>query len=100
MAKSIMQKRDGGCYLCQLLNDDYGEKRVECHHAIHGTANRKLSERYGLKVDLCMFHHTVGPEAVHNNAANDLFVKQMAQVAFENNYPDLDFRKIFGKSFL
>lgn len=52
--KSIMQdKEDGQCYLCRILHGDYSIKPVrEEHHVIGGTANRRLSEKYGLKVYL------------------------------------------------
>ena len=69
MAKSIMhRKEDRTCYLCMLLRDDYNAREdLQEHHAMPGTANRRLSERYGLKVYLCIGHHLVGPDAVHNN---------------------------------
>ena len=56
MAKSIMhRKEDRTCYLCMLLRDDYNAREdLQEHHAMPGTANRRLSERYGLKVYLCI----------------------------------------------
>lgn len=101
MSKSIMQQYDGRCYLCELLDQDYTEKPTEEHHVIYGTANHTLSERYGLKVRLCERHHRLGPESIHGgNRAVDLLLKQRAQAAFEAKNPELDFVKIFGKSFL
>ena len=97
--KSIMQEKDGRCYLCMKLNDDYGIKPTEEHHAIFGTAQRKLSERYGLKVDLCIFHHRIGADAVHNNREMAAIIQADAQEAFEKIFPDLDFRAIFGKNY-
>lgn len=59
--KSIMHdKKEGTCYLCKRLCGDYYRKTTQEHHAIFGTAGRRLSERYGLKVYLCMEHHTTG----------------------------------------
>lgn len=98
--KSIMDKKDGTCYLCRMMHGDYTQKTVQEHHAIFGTANRKLSERYGLKVYLCLEHHEEGREAVHKNAENALLVKKEAQKAFEKRWPELNFREIFGKNFL
>lgn len=99
--KSIMhEKQDGTCYLCMMLHSDFSRKLTQEHHVIFGNANRKLSERYGLKVYLCLEHHEVGEEAVHINAENALLVKKEAQKAFEKRWPELDFRKIFGKNFL
>ena len=98
--KSIMQQKDGRCYLCELLHQDFSEKRcLEEHHAIYGTAQRKLSEKWGLKVYLCAAHHRTGAEAVHNNPHISAMVKDRAQRAFENKWPDLDFLSIFGKNY-
>lgn len=102
MAKSIMQdKEDGQCYLCRLLHGDYSIKPVcEEHHVIGGAANRKLSEKYGLKVYLDPEHHRTGREAVHKNAETANLLKEEAQRAFEEAYPALNFREIFGKNYL
>lgn len=100
--KSIMQNKDiGQCYLCRLLHNDYSIKPVrEEHHVMGGVANRRLSEQYGLKVYLDPDHHRHGPEAVHKNAEVAERLHKEAQKAFEKTYPDLDFRKIFGKNYL
>lgn len=100
--KSIMQNKDiGQCYLCRLLHNDYSIKPVrEEHHIMGGTANRRLSEKYGLKVYLDPDHHLYGPEAVHKNAEVADLLKKEAQKAFEKTYPDLDFMEIFGKNYL
>lgn len=99
--RSIMQeKQDHTCYLCMMLHSDFSAKQTQEHHVIFGTANRRLSEKYGLKVYLCLAHHEEGKEAVHKNATNALILKKNAQRAFEKRWPDLDFRKIFGKNFL
>lgn len=99
--KSIMHQKDGTCYLCMKLQADYSPKQTQEHHAIHGAGRRKLSEKYGLKVYLCLRHHTAdgGPEAVHKNAEIDLLVKAEAQKAFEKRWPALNFREIFGKNY-
>lgn len=100
--KSIMQDKESGqCYLCRLLHNDYGIKRIrEEHHVMGGVANRKLSEKYGLKVYLDLAHHRHGPEAVHKNAEVANLLKKEAQKVFTRTYPDLDFREIFGKNYL
>ena len=97
--RSIMQSDKTYCYICAMLYQDFTEKKTEEHHCIFGVANRKLSERYGLKVYLCIDHHTLGKEAVHNNHDMARLMQQRAQVAFENFYPELSFVNIFGKSF-
>ena len=100
--KSIMHNKDSGtCYLCTRLHSDYSAKLVrQEHHAIFGTANRKLSEKYGLKVYLCLAHHTEGKEAVHKNAETALVVKKEAQRAFEEHWPKLSFKEIFGCNYI
>lgn len=100
--KSIMQDKEAGqCYLCCLLHRDYSIKTVrQEHHVMGGTANRKLSEKYGLKVYLCPWHHLYGPEAVHKNAEIAEMLHKEAQKAFMRSYPELDFRATFGKNYL
>jgi hypothetical protein len=95
--KSILQK-EKQCLVC-------GNTQVEEHHVIYGTANRKLSEKYGLKVWLCNKHHTASlyldkSTAVHFNKVFDEKLKKMAQRKFEEVYPELDFLKVFGRNYL
>ena len=97
--KSIMQKKDGRCYLCMLLYGDDGTKVTQEHHVIFGTANRKLSERYGLKVYLCIQHHTGSQKAVHQNAEMALLLKIRAQRAFRERFPELNWMEIFKKNY-
>lgn len=61
---------------------------------------RKKSENYGLKVYLCLEHHREGPEAVHRNHDMMRLVQQEGQQAFHLTYPEIDFRKEFGKNYL
>lgn len=99
--KSIMHnKQEHTCYLCSLLcGDDSVKENLHEHHVIHGWANRRLSEKYGLKVYLCIYHHEIGSEAVHNNAELNRLLKENAQRAFEKRWPGEKFAKIFGKSY-
>lgn len=102
--KSIMHnKLDGTCYLCVLLNDDYQRRTgLQEHHVAFGTANRRLSEKYGLKVYLCYEHHedpSSGAAVHHNQDIRNMLCKK-AQQAFTERYPDKDFLKIFGRNYL
>lgn len=99
MSKSIMQTKDGTCYLCNLLNERQMGTIIEEHH-VFGGANRRLSEHYGLKVYLCVAHHRIGDEAVHNNYSNALILKEAGQRAFEERHPDKDFKQIFGRNYI
>lgn len=99
--KSIIQNDQAGeCYLCALLHDDWSRKYTEEHHIFFGMANRRLSEKYGLKVRLCLFHHREGPEAVHKNAQIKELLCQIGQQAFERHYPDKNFITLFGENYL
>ena len=99
--KSILQEKDGTCYLCQKLYDiDSRQKNIEEHHVFGGTANRKISEKYGLKVYLCIAHHREGPEAVHRNRKYDLMLKEDAQEAFERSHTRREFVGIFGRNWM
>ena len=91
---SIVQDlEEGRCFLC-------GSRRnLELHHIMHGTANRRLSTKYGLTCWLCRAHHT-GMFGVHNNAWLDRQLKQVAQTAFEKTHTRRDWIKIFGKNYL
>lgn len=102
MSKSIMQdKRGGECYLCNiLLGIDTMAACREEHHVMHGTANRKLSEHYGLKVYLCPYHHRNGPQAAHRCRQTDILLIQAAQRVFERKYGYEKWMEVFGKNYL
>ncbi len=101
MAKSIMHKKDGTCYLCMMLNGDYDDHKVtEEHHAVFGVQNRTRAERWGLKVYLCPYHHRTSKEAVHKNYKNARFLQEKAQQAFEKFHPELSWMKEFGRNYI
>ena len=92
---SIMGSERGTCYLCGC-NAGY-----ERHHAIYGSANRKMSEKYGLVVWLCPECHRSYKHGVHGmNKAADDWLHEQAQAAFEETHTREEFREIFGKSWL
>lgn len=86
--KSIIQKNKE-CYFCF-------NPTVDEHHIFGGTANRKLSEEYGLKVYLCRECH----RNAHNNNECNLYLKTIGQRIFEKEHTRDEFRKIFGKSYI
>ena len=84
-----------------LLRDDYNAREdLQEHHAMPGTANRRLSERYGLKVYLCIGHHLVGPDAVHNNIRLRRLLQANAQMAFERKHSHEEWMEAFGRNFI
>lgn len=114
MSRSIIPGDEPGkCYICahygkppEALRKE-GEngycaafsQQIEEHH-IFGGPHRKLSEHYGLKVHLCIYHHTSGSEAVHNNRTWDLRMKQIGQKAFEERYSHGEWMQVFGRDYL
>lgn len=83
--KSILQE-ERECWVCR-------SPYVEEHHVFYGTANRTLSEEYGLKVYLCHEHHT-GKSGVHFNPRLDAKLKGIAEKRFHEEYP-YNFRRLF-----
>ena len=91
--QSIIQK-EKECYVCRTT---YG---LHDHHIFYGSSNRKHSEKYGLKVWLCGYHHNLSNNGVHFNKELDNRIKQTAQAKFEETHTREEFRAIFGKSWL
>ena len=93
MAKSIIVNCMDNCFVC-------GSPYTEVHHVIYGTANRKLSDKYGLVVPLCHEHHR-GQTGVHFNRDFDISLKKLAQEKFNSVYgSNKRFLEVFGKSYL
>ncbi len=100
--KSIIQnKEDRKCYLCILLEDNWTTYTyLEEHHIFFSKHQRALSEKYGLKVYLCPYHHRIGPLAVHNNQKYRRILEARGQQAFEAVYDHNKFMEIFGENYL
>lgn len=91
--KSIIQT-EKECYVCHTTYN------LQVHHIIYGTANRKQSEKYGLKVCLCQEHHT-GNTGVHFKRSLDLHLKKLAQEKFNAVYgANKSFLEVFGKNYI
>ena len=91
--RSILQEDTDYCFVC-------GRYGTEIHHVCYGSANRKLSDRYGLVVGLCYNHHR-GNDGVHGgNKELDMSLKQTAQAKFQEIYPQTDFLAVFGRNYL
>lgn len=96
---SILQARKE-CWMCRKVWNREEKYTLECHHVFFGSANRKLSEKYGLKVWLCHRHHTGSDLAVHASKKADLLLKRFAQKEFESIHGRQEFMNIFGKNWL
>lgn len=92
MAKSILQQGER-CYLCGRTTGLF------THHVLGGSANRKLSEKYGLTVRLCLDCHTGTDGAQYNREKGDS-LKRLAQIAFEARHSHEEWMEIFRKNYL
>lgn len=94
--KSILQdyESERECFYCRSTQN------LEEHH-IFGAANRKLSEKYGLKVLLCTKCHRDNKQGVHgeNNELRKT-LQQLAQKEFEKVYGHEKYMKVFIKNYL
>ena len=83
------------CYICGRTSC------LEDHHIFFGIKNRENSEKYGLKVWLCVQHHR-GGAGVHKNRSLDLEIKADAQRAAMKKYAwsIKDFINIFGRTYI
>lgn len=93
MIRSIMAKDMRRCHLC---GSPYN---IEYHH-VFGGPNRKKSTEYGLIVPLCHSCHNEPPHGVHFDRARMDALRAEGQKAFEREYPDLDFVRIFHRNWL
>ena len=90
MVESIITDNMSECAICHRTP-------VEIHHIIFGTANRELSDKFGLVVPLCAYHHREGPTSVHAYAPANRYFKKIAQDKFKEVWKEYDFRTVFGK---
>lgn len=94
MAKSIIQDKKE----CFITGSTYN---LEEHHIFFGTAKRKISEKYGLKVYLTAELHR-GTNGVHgkNGKLLDKRLKKIAQRKFEETHNRDEFIRLIGKNYL
>lgn len=85
------------CFFCG------SERNLERHHAMHGTANRRLAEQDGLWIWCCPECHR-GDWGVHgkNGHGKDMTLKMTAEYAWMKHYgkTEEDFIRRYGKSYL
>lgn len=94
MAKSIMQE-EKECFICKTTH------WLEKHHCFGG-AYRSKSEKDGLTVYLCHFHHNEPPYGVHHNRRNMDWLRKRAQITYMERYGATveDFIREYGRSYL
>jgi len=91
---SILQQ-EHRCLICGTIHN------LHCHHVYNGVAHRKISDKYGLTIWLCMDHHT-GNNGIHRNYVLDLEIKKKCQSIAMNHYKWTieDWFKLFRRSWL
>jgi hypothetical protein len=89
--KSIIQN-EKKCWVCGST------RHLEKHHCF-GASNRKLSEKFGLTIWLCLEHHR-GNTGVHFNPELADMVHRHAQTVFEKEHSREEFMTIFGRNYL
>lgn len=98
--KSILQEKDGRCYLCIILNNDYRIHRVTHEHHIYGGPLRNISEAEGFKVHLCVNHHEFAKEAVHENHENLRLLQKICQKKYEETHTRQQWMELIGRNYL
>lgn len=103
--KSIMQDDLDVCYLCGRpagATPAGMMDSLEWHHVFEGNPDRKISEKYGLKVRLhALTCHREGRGSVHKNSKVYREMMEAGQRAFEEVHGSReDFNRIFRKNYL
>lgn len=98
--KPIINTERGRCFLCEKLNGDYSYKPTHEHHVLYGSGKRRNSEGEGLKVYLCLEHHTAGPKAVHNSREARKLLCRIFQAEYEKTHTHEEWMQIAGKNYL
>lgn len=93
--KSILQDKKE-CLVCKATNN------LHVHHVFEGFGRRSISEREGLTVYLCVYHHNGSNHSVHLNPHLELKIKRWAEKKWlEHTGKTIeDFIKLFTKSYL
>lgn len=98
---SVIHKKDGTCYLCMILHENYTVYRtVHEHHAFPGNPLRQISEEHGFKVYLCPMHHEFDKAAVHENHEYMRLIQQDCQHEYEKTHSRQQFMALIGRNFL
>ncbi len=92
MAASILQS-EKECWFCE------SRAGLEEHHIFAGVANRRISEKYGLKVWLCHEHHT-GNDGAQYDQEKNLQMKQEAKRNFAALYSHDMWMRLIRKNYL
>lgn len=81
------------CFLC------YRKTCLERHHIFAGVANRRISEREGLWIWLCADCHR-GTEGAQYDKETNLFLKRLAQQAYEKTHTRQQWMDLIRKNYI
>ena len=90
MSKSIMQT-EKKCYISGA------EYNLDQHHIVGGTANRKISDKWGI---WCWLRHDIHMDLHDRNQELDYKLKIEAQQIFEKLYSHEKWMELFRRSYL
>lgn len=103
-AGSIMQKKDGRCWMCVKIHGDNRMHPVlHKHHIFFGPGQRKISEENGFYIWLCPGHHIYdgGREAVHRNYGLCRMLQRETQDKWEKmGHTRREFMELAGRSYI
>ena len=97
--RSIIQKKRNRCYLCGRSRS--AGNPLDEHHVFFGP-QKKISEKYGLKVYLCSRRcHNFDPDSVHMNAERCRALQaEVQKIAMEHyGWTIQDFIRIVGRNY-
>ena len=92
MAKSILQP--DGEKVCYVSGSRIN---LDLHHVMHGSANRKIADKWGI---WCWLRHDIHMDLHDRDKELDLQLKQEAQEAFEKLYSHEKWMELFIKNYL
>lgn len=90
MKASIMQT-EKKCYISGA------EYNLDCHHIMHGTANRKIADAWGIWIWL---RHDIHMNLHDRDKELDYQLKKEAQEVFEKLYSHEKWMELFSRSYL
>lgn len=97
--ESILQEKDGRCYLC-MKSGDYRIHPVTHKHHVYPGALRKISDENGFTVNLCVKHHEFDAAAVHENQDNMRRIQRDCQRKYEETHSREEFMNLVGRNYL
>lgn len=97
--KSIIQT-EKECFLCKKYFGESVTQGLHEHHVCEGWANRRVSERLGLKVWLCPPHHNMSDHGVHFNPEIGVELKKIAQRKYEETHSREEWMAEIGRNYL